>query len=151
MNRIVRMSSACLLFSVLMTACSHEPKTTALVSAKDAFDELRAAVMREIKDPDRAAKGVILVDKLEQIMIEADNERQTEENRIRALNADYDAKEEDFCALAQEINAKRSDRQERIVDINQQAKNLTTASEWKALVKVQEKMIQKTLAVDQEM
>jgi len=151
MNRIVRMSWACLIFSVFVTGCSHEPKTTSLVASKGAFDELRAAVMREIRDPDRAAKGVILVDQLEQIMIDAANDRKAHVDRIRALNADYDATEEDFRVMFREFNAKRSDRQARIIDINQQAKNLTTMKEWKALVKIEEKMVQKTLEAEQEM
>ena len=107
--------------------------------------------MREIRDPDRAAKGVILVDQLEQIMIDAANDRKAHVDRIRALNADYDATEEDFRVMFREFNAKRSDRQARIIDINQQAKNLTTMKEWKALVKIEEKMVQKTLEAEQEM
>jgi len=151
MNRIVRVSRACLVSVILMAGCSHEPKTTALLSSQSAFDELRAAVTREIRDPDRAAKGVILVDQLEQVMIEASNDRKAHVDRIRALNADYDATEEDFRAMFREFNTKRSDRQARIIDINQQAKNITTSAEWKALVKIEEKIVKQTLEAKQEM
>ena len=150
-NRIVDLSKAFVFLLILAAGCSHQPKTSEIVPAKGAFDELRSAVLREIKDQDRASKGVSLVDQLERILIEADNDRKTYDSRMRSLNANYDASEEDFRSILREFNKKRSDRQDRIFEINQQAKDLTTESEWKALIKVQEKMVQKTLETEQEM
>jgi len=151
MNKIVHTGSACIILLILLTGCSHQPKTSDLVPAKRAFDELRTAVLREIKDPDRAARGVSLVDQLEQLMVEANDDQKAHVESILSLNANYDATEEDFRAILREFNAKRIDRQERIIDINQQAKDLTTEAEWKAIAKVQEKIVRKTLEACQEM
>ncbi len=56
---------------LVLAGCSHEPKPSALGSAKGAFDELRATVRGEIRDPDKAVEVAGLVDQLEQIMMEA--------------------------------------------------------------------------------
>jgi len=44
----LRWCSICVL---VFAACSHEPKPSALTTAEEAFDRLRAAVAREVKDP----------------------------------------------------------------------------------------------------
>ena len=119
-----------------LAGCSHEPKPSALVSAKGAFGELRAAVRGEIKDPHKAAEVAGLVDQLEQTMIEAVEARKGHAVRMRSLNSNYDAPEEDFKAAFREFNEKRSSRQDRILAIDQQARALTTAGEWKAISKV---------------
>jgi hypothetical protein len=121
---------------LVLIGCSHEPKATSLVSAQEAFNELRAAVRDEIKDPIRAAEVGVLVDQMEQLMIEATESRKAHQVRLRALVRDYDATEEDFRAAFREFNAKKISRQDRFFVIDQRARSLTTDKEWKALVKV---------------
>jgi hypothetical protein len=65
----------CLVLFLLVAGCSQKPKPPALESAEGAFDELRAAVRSEIKDPDTAVQGIYLVDQLERLVIEANNDR----------------------------------------------------------------------------
>ena len=74
----------------------------------EAFNELRAAVRDEIKDPTRAAEVAVLVDQMEQLMIEATEARKAHQVRLRALVRDYDATEEDFRAAFREFNGRRS-------------------------------------------
>ncbi len=136
---------SCILIVIFLAGCSHKPKPSALDSAKGSFDDLRAAVLREIKDPDRAAQCTGLVDQLEKIMIEANADRKTHDARLRSLNANYEATEEDFRVAFRDFNAKRRARQDRILEINQRAKIRTTDDEWKALIKAQDEMIQKAL------
>ena len=124
-----------LLILLVLTGCSHAPKPTALVSAKEAFDDLRAAVRDEIKDPARAAEVAGLVDQMEQMMIESTEARKDHAVRLRSLIANYDASEEDFKAAFREFNAKKTGRQDRLLVIDQRAKSLTTDKEWKPIVK----------------
>ena len=127
-----------LLFLLLLVACSHEPKPSALVPAEGALDELRAAVAREVKDPDRARRAVALVDEMERITIAAHAGYKDHEARLRALNANYDAKEEDFRTLFRDFNARRDARQAQTLELNQRAKALVTAGEWQALARLRE-------------
>ena len=144
-NKIMRTSGARLALMILLVGCSHEPKPTALVSAKGALDEFRSAVLREIKDPDKASQVAGLVDQAERVLIEANDDRKAHDARIQSLNADYDATEEDFRAAFREFNAKWNDHQDRILDLNQRAKALTTAKEWKALTKAQKEAVKKAM------
>jgi hypothetical protein len=151
MNKRVSIGGVCLVLLLLIAGCSQKSKPSALESAKGAFEELRTAVRSEIKDPDKAAQGTHLVDQLERLVIEANNDRKAHDDKIRSLNANYDATEEEFQAAFREFNARQKNRQDRVLEINQRAKNLTTEEEWKALVKVHEEMLKKALEAAQEM
>ena len=120
---------------VLLSACSHQPKPTAVESAKGSFDELRVAVGETVKDPARSGELVGLVGELEQAMIEASEARKVHDARLRSLNANYDANEDDFRALFREFNAKKKERQDRILAIDERTRSLTTDVEWNALSK----------------
>ena len=135
---------------LLLAACSHEPKPSALVPAEGALDELRAAVAREVKDPDRARRAVALVDEMERITIAAHADYKDHEARLRALNANYDAKEEDFRALFRDFNARRDARQARTLELNQRAKALVTAGEWQALAKLREEAARRAVEAGSE-
>jgi hypothetical protein len=88
---------------------------------------------------------------LERLVIEANNDRKTHDDKIRSLNANYDATEEEFQAAFREFNGRQKNRQDRVLEINQRAKNLTTEEEWNALAKKHEEMLKKALEAAQEM
>lgn len=136
---------------LVLTGCSHEPETSTLESAKGAFDELRVAVREEIKDPARADEAVKIVDQLEQLMVEATEARKAHEIRLQALIRNYDASEEDFKAAFREFNEKKSRRQARLLLLDQRARSLTTAEEWKALHKVAIRALKKSALAEQGM
>jgi hypothetical protein len=136
---------------LFIAGCSQKSKPSALESAEGAFDALRAAVRSEIKDPEKAAKGNDLVDQLERLVKEARNDRKAHDDKIWSMNENYDATEEEFQAAFREFNAKQKDRQDRVIEINQKAKDLTTEKEWKALAKVHEEMLKKALEAVQAM
>lgn len=140
-----------LLILLVLAGCSHAPKPTALVSAKEAFDDLRAAVRDEIKDPARAAEVAGLVDQMEQMMIESTEARKDHAVRLRSLIANYDASEEDFKAAFREFNAKKSSRQDRLLVIDQRARSLTTDKEWKAIVKAGRRAFEAAVRAEQAM
>jgi hypothetical protein len=151
MNKMVSIGSVCLVLFLLVAGCSHKPKPSATESAESAFDELRAAVRREIKDPEKAAQGTYLVDQLERLVIEANKDRKAHYDKIWSLNANYDVTEEEFQAAFRAFNARQKNRQDGVLEINQRAKNLTTEEEWNALAKVHEEMLKKALEATLEM
>lgn len=120
---------------LLLAACSSKPKPAAVDTAKGAFDSLRKAVQKEIKDPARASEAVDLVDQMEQLLIEAVEARKAHRAKILSLNANYDSTEEDFRATFKELNAKRDSRQDRSLAIAERARTLTTPREWEAISK----------------
>jgi hypothetical protein len=136
------MIAACL---ACLASCAREPKPSALESASHALAEARSAIVREVKDPERAKQALGLVDEVERLLANAVAGHRTHDARIRSLNADYDATPDAFRASFADFNAKRNERQRRMVEANQQAKTLLTAAEWQALTKVREEMLEKTL------
>jgi cysteinyl-tRNA synthetase len=151
MDKMVSICSACLVLLVFVAGCSHKPKPSAMETARGAFDELRAAVKSEIKDPEKAAQGTHLIDQLESLVKEANSDRKAHDDKIESLNANYDATEQEFQAAFSAFNARQKDRQDRVLEINQRAKDLTTEEEWKALSKVREEMLRKALEASLEM
>jgi uncharacterized lipoprotein YajG len=134
--RILRLLSALL----LLAACSHEPKE-ALKPAEGVLDELRAAVAREVKDPDRAKRAAALVDEMEQLTIRANADYKDHEAKLRALNANYDATPDEFRALFGDFNARRDKRQAQALDLNRRGKALLTLQEWQELSKLREEAL----------
>ena len=130
---------ACLVLALV--ACSHEPKPSALVTAEAAFDRLRAAVAREVRDPARAKQASALVDEMQQIVVAAHADLKAHDARLRALNDDYDAAEADFQTAFRDFNAGRDRRQDRTLELNRRAKALVTEDEWNALARAQEQAL----------
>jgi hypothetical protein len=134
----------------LLLACSHEPKPSTLVTADGALDELRAAVVREVKDPQRSRAAVALVDEMEKIVGAAHAGIQDHNAKLKALNANYDATDEDFRAAFRDFNAARNRREDQTLDLNRRAKALLTAGEWNELAKLREEAIRRAVAAGSE-
>lgn len=126
---------------LLLAACSHEPKPSALTTADEGFDRLRAAVAREIKDPGRAKQASALVDELQQVVVAAHADLKAHDARLRTLNDNYDASEADFQAAFRAFDAGRGRRQDRTLELNRRAKALVTEDEWNALARAQEQAL----------
>lgn len=138
------------LLLVLVAGCSHEPKP-ALAPAEGALDELRAAAMQEIKDPQRARGAAALVDEMEKLVAAANADYRAHEVKLHALNANYDATEADFRALFRDFNARRDERQERTLALNLRGKALLTADEWNALARLREKALRDAIDAGSEL
>jgi hypothetical protein len=151
MNRALLNVLRILAVLLVLTGCSHGPKTSSLVSAKGALNELRDAVRDEIKEPARADEVAGVVDQMEQLMIEATEARKAHDIRLQALIRNYDAPEEDFKAAFREFNEKKISRQDRLLLLDQRARSLTTAREWKALIKVAVRALKESVQAEQGM
>src|SRR5687767_2790940 len=142
MKPALALAGLCLL---CLAGCARDAKPTALESAGQALQALRSAVVREVTDSARAKQGVGLVDEIAWLLAEADTDLKAHNARIRSLNADYDATQEAFRAAFRDFNAKQRERRQRVLDLNQRAKVLLTAEEWKALGNVREEALERTI------
>jgi hypothetical protein len=138
------------LLLLVVAACSHEPKP-ALAPAEGALDELRAAVVQEVKDPSRARSAVALVDEMEKMVAAANADYRAHETKLWALTGNYDATEADFRALFRDFNARRDARQERTLDLHLRATKLLTADEWNALASLREKALRDAIEAGSEL
>ena len=148
----IRDSRVALLLAGLLClgSCAHGPQPSALDSARESLHELRSAVQREIKDPQRAAQGARLVDELERLLLESDAGLKAHDAKLRALNSDYDATQTAFRAAFEDFNAQQEERLQRLLDIDARAKSLTTAAEWQALDKARERTLERVLRAGRE-
>jgi hypothetical protein len=102
-------------------------------------------VAHEVKDPERAKQAAGLIDEVEQLMHEASGEVKAHDARIRAINARYDATAEDFRAAFRDFNAKKYGNQRRFLDLQQRARTVVTADEWREVSRAREAALRKTL------
>jgi len=135
------MRTAALALAFVLVACSHEPKPSSLAVADEAFDKLRAAIAREVKDPGRSRQASALVDELQQIVTAANADLKAHNGRLWTLNANYDATEAEVQAVFRDFNAARDRRQDETLALNRRAKALVTEQEWHALASVQERAL----------
>ena len=126
--------AACL----MMSCASKHPKPTPEQEMQTALTELRGALLADVADPARAQQAAGLVDQLARQDREAREAAAAQLQRVLALDANYDATEEDFRKLFAETDSERMQRQNRIVELWTQMAALTTDAEWNALKKQRE-------------
>jgi hypothetical protein len=97
------------------------------------ISELRSTVKNAVSDPDRAVKMVALVDKMEQELTGMDEEVKRFINRVRVLNADFDASRTDFEVVIGDFNRRRKEARARFLDLRFQLNSLSTTDEWKQI------------------
>lgn len=144
------MRAALAVVLICVAGCARDPKPSALEVAGEALQKLRSAVVREVSDPQRAKQGARLVDEIERLLSEVDADVKAHNDAMRALNADYDATEAAFRAAFRQFNARRNERQQRLLDINQRAKALLTAEEWEQLGAVSAAALERAIQAARE-
>ena len=144
------MRAALAVVLICVAGCARDPKPTALEIASGALQKLRSAVVREVRDPERAKQGARLIDEIGRLLAEVDADVNAHNDAIRTLNADYDATEAAFRAAFRQFNAKRNERQQRVLDINQRAKALLTAEEWERLGAVSAEALESAIQAARE-
>ena len=124
----------CLAAAVGWIGCATAPAPSSVESAQQAVDKLRVQVRSSVHDTNRAAQVIGCLNQLESLMLEARADRQAHENELRKLNANYDATVDEFAAAFASFNAKKSQRQSRVLDIHQRLRSQLDDAEWKDLV-----------------
>jgi hypothetical protein len=119
----------------LILACASQPRPTAAETAQATLSDLRGAVLVDIKDHARAQEVSALVDRLAEEDRNARDAVAAYRGRLLALNANYDATEDEFNKLFADFNNDRLTCQHRIAGLWTRMASLTTDAEWDALGK----------------
>ena len=142
-NHVLPAVAAIVFVVCLLLACAtKQPKSTPAQTVQARLTELQSALHADVADPTRAQEAAGLVDQLAQQDREAREAAAAHLKRTLALDANYDATEEDFRKLFTETNEERVQRQNRIVELWTQMAALTTESEWADLKRAREAAVQ---------
>lgn len=130
-----------ILVTVVLASCAilERPPDPARVREliADARTEEIELVRRTVTDPDRVERFIELLGDRDRI-VEAYVQRITEHRRkLTALNADYDARREDFAALLAEFNRQRESAQQETIELVAAMKAVATADEWEIIAEFQ--------------
>ncbi len=117
----------------LIIACASQPAPTPEAAAHSALSQLRGALLVDIVDKGRAQEAAALVDQIQEQDSEARDTVAHYRQRLRTLDANYDATEDDFSKLFADFNQGRLMHQHQVVDLWTRMAGLTTDAEWKAL------------------
>lgn len=125
------------------------PATLASASSKkkpDPIADLRAAIARNVADPDRAAKMSTAVDDMERLIGEAGSFAARVNAEAAPMLKDYGASREKIEAKFAELNAERAALAEKMLGAHLAFKAAATPDEWKKLKKVEERALAEALA-----
>lgn len=128
---------ASLVLSSLLLACSSNDPASRADDQATAFADLRAAIAETIADENRQADVLNIVGALEADVDELRALLVRRREKVRALNADYDATREEFLELSRQMEARIQASKRRAVERQQALGSAMTAEEWDSLAKVQ--------------
>jgi hypothetical protein len=95
--------------------------------------EVKKMVEESVTDPNRAQQvESILQDLVKEVRL-ANQETRGFHEQLNALNANYDAKREQFEQIVRELQDTRAERAAKILDMRFRIRELMTAQEWKNL------------------
>jgi type IV pilus biogenesis protein CpaD/CtpE len=124
-----------LVMATILGGCSSAPKDSPVEIQSQSFDALRDTAKDLISDPDQANEVTELITQLEGVILQTQNDRSRHRARIKALNANYDATEEEFTALLAGISDDQDASREAAIDIRRKLALAVPADDWPDLVK----------------
>lgn len=140
-NHIRRALAFCGLALVLSaTLASASSKKT------DPIADLRAAIGKNVADPERATRMSAAVDDMERLIQEAVAFAGKLNAELTPMLKDYGATREAIEAKFGELNAERAVLAERMFEAHLAFKAAATPAEWKKLRKVEERALVEALA-----
>ncbi len=125
------------------------PASLANASSKkktDPIADLRAAIVKNVADPDRAAKMSSTVDEMERLIQEVGAFAGRLNAELSPMLKDYGATREAIEAKFAELNAERAVLAEKMFEAHLAFKAAATPAEWKKLRKVEERALVEALA-----
>ena len=102
---------------------------------------MRAEVQSVVVDPERAAQADDLLEQLEQTFTESADSIEVHKDRLRELNADYDASRAVMEAEMELILSGMEVNQQNVLAIRKQLTVLFTAEEWGQIEKAHSKAL----------
>jgi chemotaxis regulatin CheY-phosphate phosphatase CheZ len=128
-----------LMLSVMLTVSGCEryhksmPPDTSGPSVEKMVPEIRTVVDKNVKDPDKARRVEALLQEIVNDVKRSQQETRGFHEQLNALNANYDARPEEFKKIVEEINNARVATADKIIEKRFQIKDILSAQEWKDL------------------
>jgi len=131
----------------LVTAgCAGKDKPSPAELEAHAFDDLRSEMRVVISDSERRETAIGIANQLEDSFEHLRAHLAERSQKVRALNADYDAPKQDYLDLFSEIQQDTQRNQSHISELHRQLLEVTTAQEWEDLKKLRNAAMEATVA-----
>jgi uncharacterized coiled-coil DUF342 family protein len=102
-------------------------------SVEAVVPRVKKLIEETVKDPNRAKQVEDILQELITEVKKTNEETRGFHEQLNALNADYDAKREQFEKIVSQLNNTRSERAQKIIDMRFKIRDLLTVEEWKDL------------------
>ena len=136
-----------LLLALMLAACGGKDAVAPENVEKEAYEDLRAAIVEVIEDPDRQKEILDLVEDYEREFTKLREAVQVRRMELRHLNADYDATREQFHDFIEKYDAEVIIARKTVSESRRAFVESTTPEEWDSLMKVDSKAIKKMIGV----
>jgi hypothetical protein len=113
----------------LIDCASMSGKESAVPTA-DWFHSLRDSVLDNVKDNERARKAIALINQADQAVLNYVSEAEENAQRLRELNADYDATREDFAAVFANLDASNRSIKKLLLGLRSDLVAVVEPDEW---------------------
>ena len=130
---------------LVISGCAGKGDAPAPDPAQDAYDALRAKVAEVVDDPQRKSAALSELDALFDDLDQLEGVVADRRKRMRRLNADYDARREDFEALLSEAQADFRRYRESALGHHRKLVATLTPDELDEIMKLQVKALTGTL------
>lgn len=138
-HSFIALTLSLLVMMLGVAGCSSGAKDAPVEIQSQSFDALRDTANELLADPEQAAEITELITQLENVVLQTQNDRGNHRKKIKALNANYDASEDEFSALLASISDEQDARREVVVDIRRKLAAVVSAEEWDKLIKALDK------------
>jgi capsule polysaccharide export protein KpsE/RkpR len=138
----------CIAVASLFIACAKDDVAPVDVE-KQAFEDLRAAIVEAITDPVREAETIRLVGVLEEDLAALRTNIAARKSHVRELNANYDTPRAEIEAYLAGIEEEVLDHQRRVSETNRALLANVTAEERSAIAKTHTKAMNASITTIQ--
>ncbi len=142
MTRILKICRVMTLITVslfIAVSCTGKKSVSPVDAKRQAFDDLRTEITAVVSDPERTATAIELVDALSDDFETVQESILEGKQKVRVLNADYDASKADFIAFFEEIEKENQANERLVSELHRKLVRVTTAEEWAQLAKAHSK------------
>ncbi len=136
-----------LLLALMLVACGGKDAVAPENVEKEAYEDLRAAIVEVVEDPDRQKEILGLVEDYQRDFKKLREAVQMRRMELRHLNADYDATREQFHEFIEKYDAEVITARKTVSESRRAFVESTTPEEWDSLMKVDSKAIKKMVGV----
>lgn len=135
------------LLALMLAACGGKDAVAPENAEKEAYEDLRAAIVEVVEDPDRQKEILGLVREHQKDFTKLRESVQVRRTELRHLNADYDATLEQFHEYIEKYDAEIMIARKTASESRKAFVDATTPEEWDALMKVESKAMKKMVGI----